>query len=124
MALIWSTVLAIAAYFLKNEILDPLRAFRAVRWKIATSLVVHENVLANTNMSTPEAKADIRRLAAELKAQYKQIPLIPLVAGQQTLYSPETVDRCVALLIGLSNSNRGDENRERIAEIRSELKII
>jgi two-component sensor histidine kinase len=122
--LIWSTLIAVAAYFLKNEVLDPLRAFRAVRWQAATILVIHENVLANTDMSTAQAKDAIRRLAAELRAAYMQIPLAGLWARLGLGLSPAEAGRAVPLLIGLSNSNDGEENRERIKDVRQALQII
>jgi hypothetical protein len=123
MELIWSTLIAVAAYLLKNEVLDPLRAFRAARWKAATVLVIHENVLANTGMSTVEAKDDIRRLAAELRAAYMQIPLARMWAWLGLGLSPAEAERAVPLLIGLSNSNDGEENRNRIKDVRQTLQI-
>jgi hypothetical protein len=123
MALIVSTVLAIAAYFLKNEVFDPLQAFRAERWKVATVLVVHENVLVNSDMSTAEAKADVRRLAAELLAQYKQIPMPGLCSRLRMAPPPVAVGTAFSQLIGLSNSMKGGENAKRIACIRTQLRI-
>lgn len=124
MTLVWSTLIAVAAYLLKNEVLDPLHAFHATRWRIATELVAYEDVLSNTDMSTPEAKAEVRHLAADLRAAYMQVPFRGLLARLRLIHSGDDVGEAVAQLIGLSNSNKGDENRERIAAIREKLKII
>jgi hypothetical protein len=125
--LIWSTLLAIVAYFVKNEVMDPLRAFRGVRWRTATVLVVHENILANPEVAKPEdlgeAKGDVRRQAAEIQAAYRQIPLRGALAACRFVLAPEAVDRAVSNLIGLSNSNKGSENSDRIASIRAGLKL-
>jgi len=117
-ALIWSTMIAVAAYLLKNEVLDPLRAFRGARWRVATVLLVHENVLANDDMSTAEAKADIRGLAAEVRALYMQIPFRRLLARLRLVLAESAVAASMSLLIGNSNSNSGDENRDRVKSIR------
>lgn len=124
MPLIYSTLIAVAAYLLKNEVLDPLRAFRGARWKAATVLLAHENVLSNTGMSTPDAKAEIRLLAAEIRAQYMQVPFRRLLAKLGFLPSEDAVAASISELIGLSNSNKGDENRDRIETIRGKLEII
>ena len=91
MALLISTLLAVAAYLLKNEVFDPLRAFKGAKWKAATLLVVHESTLTNIDgligpgkvpgeawhvpQDVWDAKADIRRMAAELNSAYAQIPV-------------------------------------------------
>jgi hypothetical protein len=123
MTLLISTLLAIAAYLLKNEVLDPIRSFRAARWNAAVVLVTHENRLANTNTSTTEAKGDIRRLAAEIRAQYQQVPARRLLCRLGMIPSGQAVQTAVSQLIGLSNSNDGAENRERLKEIRKQLEI-
>ena len=123
MALLISTLLAIAAYFLKNEVLDPIRSFRAARWNAATVLVIHENVLANTGMNTEDAKDDVRRLAAQVRAQYQQIPFRYLLGRLRVIPSERAVQRAVGQLIGLSNSNDGEENRQRLKEIRNQLLV-
>ena len=130
--LLISTVLAIAAYFIKNEVLDPLRAFWGARWKAATVLTIHENILVNIEAfagsgSVPEtvwaAKDDTRHMAAELAHAYAQIPLRALLARVRFTTPPQRVDRAVAQLIGLSNSPHADENRDRTAGIRQALDI-
>jgi len=123
LSLLISTVLAIAAYLIKNEVLDPLRSFRGARWRAAVVLVAYENVLANTNMSTAEAKDDVRRLAAEIRAQYQQVPARRLLARMGVLPSERAVQTAVSQLIGLSNSNDGAENRQRMKEIRNKLNV-
>lgn len=122
MALIWPTLIAIAAYFAKNEVMDPLRAFRAVRWKTATVLVIHEDYLAN-GVPSGEAKGDVRRLAAELRAAYQQIPVRGQLAVCRVVLAPAVVDQAVSTLIGLSNTDNGEQNRARIASIRGGLKL-
>jgi hypothetical protein len=117
--LLWSTLVAVSAYLLKNELFDPLRSFRGIRWKASTVILIHENVLANDDMSSAEAKRDIRSLAAELRSAYMQIPLGGALARMR-LIRPEGISE----LIGLSNSNNGDENRDRMQKIRAALKII
>jgi hypothetical protein len=123
MSIIWSTLIAVAAYLLKNEVFDPLRGFRAARWSTATVLLAHEDVLANTGMNTPEARAAIRREAAELKAAYMQVPFRSLLARLRFIPSGLEVTAVVGALIGLSNSDRGGDNRDDIRNIRSSLKI-
>jgi hypothetical protein len=122
--IVWSTAIAVAAYLLKNEVFDPLRGFRSARWRAATVLVVHENVLANSGMSTPGAKDDVRRLAAELKAAYMQVPFRGLLGALWIIQSGQAVGKSVALLIGVSNGNDGSENSSRIRGIRSALEIV
>jgi hypothetical protein len=74
-------------------------------------------------MATFEAKADIRSLAADLRAAYQQIPCRRFLAACRFIPSPETVGAAVSELIGLSNSNRGEEYRQRLTAIRGRLSI-
>jgi hypothetical protein len=131
-ALLISTALAVIAYLVKNEVLDPLRAFKATRWKAATVLIIHENILVNIEaliapgdvpQTVWDAKAEIRHMAAELNSAYAQIPRADWLAPLRLTVRPQAVRQAVAELIGLGNSPHGDENRQRIANVRQSLEI-
>jgi hypothetical protein len=123
--LLWSTLIAISAYLFMNELPDPLRLFRGVRWKTSTVILIHENVLANDDMSSAEAKRDIRSLAVELQSAYMQIRLAGALTRMRLIPSEDAVARGITELIGLSYGTKSDENREgRHGKIRIALKII
>lgn len=123
MQILYSTLVAIAAYLLKNEILDPLRALRGARWKAATLLLVHENYLVSSPVPSTAAQSDMRHMAADLRAAYAQVPLCPIWARIGLAPSPEAVYTAAAAMIGLSNSSDITRNQGWVAQVRTELGV-
>ena len=123
-------IAAIAAYLLKNFILEPLLEYRKVKGRIQNRLKYHANVITNSGL-TPEQLnpvwEDFRQLSCDLDEAYAAIPFTQRFWWHLRVPSPKSVNEAAEWLIALSNAAGVEaherHNNESVYKIKNGLKI-
>ena len=126
----WITLFSIAAgaagYFVVTFWVQPILRYRDIKYRVAADLVFFANALelqmqnGIMRKDTLERKDKNRRCAAELKAIY---PELPLWYRWLLRLKKENPTEGWKNLIGLSNSSKGAEAKDRIRDVKKNLRI-